>query len=377
MRCIILGSHAKSLQNFRGPLIKRLLEQEHEVFALAPDYDSKSRLHIWNLGAKPIDCTLTRTKINPLLDVYHTLKLTWQIRQLRPDSILCYFIKPVIFGGIASFLAKVPNRVVMLEGLGYMYTYNISDLGILERILRKMVDFLYKFSLQFQLHVIFLNQDDLDEFVGYGLVDHAKAVKLGGIGVDLDEWGSVANRPDPKVVTFTFVGRLLREKGVMEFLEAARVIKASYPEVRFILLGDVDENPGSLSAVNIVNDVNAGVIEWPGHVEIKDWLKVTSVFVLPSYREGVPRSTQEAMAMGLPVITTDVPGCRDTVVEGVNGYVIPAKDPHALAGAMQKFIDNPSTIKSMGVESRRLATQHFDECKINDRLIEILIDKCN
>ena len=375
MNIVILTSFAKSLYNFRGPLIKSLVEQGHEVFALAPDYDEQSRLLIWNLGAKPIDCKLTRAKINPIKDFFHTLMLARQIRYLKPDSILCYSIKPVIFGGLAAFLARVPNRLAMIEGLGYLYTYETSELGIIRRSIRKIVDFLYKLALHFQHKVIFLNQDDVNEFVRYGLVDFDKTVMLGGIGVDLDEWNVEAKSSRSGSLTFTFVGRLLKEKGVIEYLDAAKIIKDSYPNVRFILLGDKDENPGSLSTDLVMEYVDSGIVHWPGQVDVKGWLKMTSVFVLPSYREGVPRSTQEAMAMGLPVITTDVPGCRDTVIDGVNGFIVPAKDSAALAEAMQKIINNPKMIKSMGQASRNIAVTKFDIHKINKILISLLHDK--
>jgi glycosyltransferase involved in cell wall biosynthesis len=375
MRFVILSSNARSIFNFRGHLIKRLVDNGHDVIALAPDYDAQSRLLLWNIGAKPVDCDLTRASINPFLDLIHTLKLAWQIWRIKPDSILCYSIKPVIFGGIAAFLARVPNRVMMIEGLGYIYTYDTSELGIMRRMLRKGVDLLYKLSLSLQQKVIFLNQDDINDFVGEGLVDPHKAVKLGGIGVDLEEWALDKQKKPSEVMTFTFVGRLLKEKGVHEFIKAAELVKTSHPEIRFLMLGDIDQNPGSLSEGDLIYSVQSGLIEWPGHVDIKGWLSGTSVFVLPSYREGVPRSTQEAMAMGLPVITTDVPGCRETVVDGINGFLVAPRDHVALAKAMEKFIEAPSLINKMGKESRRIALESFDVNRINDRLIAIMMDK--
>jgi glycosyltransferase involved in cell wall biosynthesis len=375
MRFVILSSNAKSIFNFRGHLIKRLVDNGYDVIALAPDYNAQSRLLLWNIGAKPVDCYLTRASINPFHDLIHTLKLAWQIWRIKPDSILCYSIKPVIFGGLAAFLARVPNRVMMIEGLGYIYTYDTSELGIMRRVLRKGVNLLYKLSLSLQQKVIFLNQDDINDFVGEGLVDPHKTVKLGGIGVDLEEWTIDKGSWPPEVITFTFVGRLLKEKGVYEFIKAAELVKTSHPEVRFLMLGDIDQNPGSLSEGDLIYSVQSGLIEWPGYVDIKGWLSSTSVFVLPSYREGVPRSTQEAMAMGLPVITTDVPGCRETVVDGINGFLVAPRDYVALTKAMEKFIEAPSLINKMGKESRRIALESFDVNRINDRLTGIIMDK--
>ncbi len=192
----------------------------------------------------------------------------------------------------------------------------------------------------------------------------------GGIGVDLDEW-----LPAPAVttpVTFLLVARLLREKGIAEYADAAKLVKTLHPETRFILLGGLDPNPGGLSQSEVQAWVKEGLLEWPGHVVVKPWLAQTSVFVLPSYREGVPRSTQEAMAMGRAVITTDVPGCRETVISGTNGYLVPVRDAATLAEAMMQFIKNPNLIESMGRESRRMAEERFDVHKINARLLEIL-----
>ena len=191
----------------------------------------------------------------------------------------------------------------------------------------------------------------------------AQVIKLNGIGVDLVEW-----MPAPvaiKSITFLLVARLLREKGILEYAAAARIVKSKYPDTRFILLGGVDPNPGSLNTHEVSQWVNDGLLEWPGHVAVKPWLAQTSVFVLPSYREGVPRSTQEAMAMGRAVITTDVPGCRDTVVEGVNGFLVPVRDAAALADAMMRFIKQPELIETMGKASRALAVERFDVHKVN------------
>jgi len=165
---------------------------------------------------------------------------------------------------------------------------------------------------------------------------------------------------------------MLREKGVFEFLEAARSIKARHPAVRFYILGGVDANPGAVCAADMQPWLQDGTVEWPGQVDVKPWLLQTSVFVLPSYREGVPRSTQEAMALGRPVITTDVPGCRETVVEGVNGLLVPPRDVQALVHAMEKFIATPALIESMGVASRQLAEERFDVRQTNKKMLDIL-----
>ena len=168
------------------------------------------------------------------------------------------------------------------------------------------------------------------------------------------------------------IARLLREKGIFEYVEAARAVKCQYPQARFILLGGLDPNPGALSREKAQSWVDERVVEWPGHVAVRPWLEQASVYVLPSYREGVPRSTQEALAMARPVITTDVPGCRETVIEGDNGFLVPVRDTKALAAKMVTFIENPTLIARMGKRSRELAEKRFDVHKINAELVRII-----
>ena len=170
--------------------------------------------------------------------------------------------------------------------------------------------------------------------------------------------------------------RLLKEKGINEFIAAAKIVKSSYPDVVFTVLGGLDEgNLGALQASDVDALVNSGVIDYPGQVsDVAARIAQASVFVLPSYREGVPRSTQEAMAIGRPVITTDVPGCRETVVDGVNGFLIQPWNPQALAEKMIYFIEHPEHIEVRGLESYRMAQEKFDAHKVNQRLIAMLLN---
>jgi glycosyltransferase involved in cell wall biosynthesis len=165
---------------------------------------------------------------------------------------------------------------------------------------------------------------------------------------------------------------LLREKGVLEYVAAARAIKARYTNVRFLLLGGLDENPGAIDRAQVQTWVDEGVVEWPGHVPMKTWLAQTHVYVLPSYREGVPRSTQEALALGRAVITTNAPGCRETVVPGENGYIVPVRDVSALIKAMARFVETPSLINSMGKASRKLAETRFDVRQVNKQMMQAM-----
>jgi glycosyltransferase involved in cell wall biosynthesis len=323
------------------------------------------------LGAEPIDCSLSRTGLNPAADFRDMLRLTLLLRQLKADATLGYFVKPVIYGTLAAWLAGIPRRFALVAGLGYVFTsQEDAQEDARRQSLRYFVSRLYRFALARANVVFFQNENDLEEFVGMGLVDPSRARNTYGTGVDLDEWS-----PAPPVtapITFALAARLLRDKGILEYVEAARRIKAKHPAVRFLLLGGLDSNPTAIDQNDVCAWIREGIIEWPGHVPVKPWLAQASVYVLPSYREGVPRSTQEAMAMARPIITTDAVGCRETVIDGDNGFLVPVRDVDALEDAMQRFIDEPGLIESMGLASRRLAEQRFNVRRVNALMLEAM-----
>jgi len=365
----IIGSQAFALWNFRGPLIREMVRRNLEVYALAPDYDDETLEKVRQLGAKPIEYPLSRTGLNPFRDAWSFLGLTFTLRRIKPDVTFCYTIKPVIYGTLAAWILGVPRRFAMIEGLGYAFTAPGEREEFKRRVVKRIAVLLYKLALRRATKVFFLNPDDLNEFVQKCVVHSEKAFLLGPIGVDLEAFPPVP--PVTAPITFLLAARLLREKGVREFVEAARRIKAKYPNTRFILLGGLDTNPGAISREEVEGWVKEGLIEWPGHVaDVKPYLAQASVFVLPSYREGVPRSIQEAMAMARPIITTDAPGCRETVIPGVNGFLVPVRDVDALVSAMERFINEPELIERMGKESRRIAEERFDVHKINKTLVE-------
>lgn len=366
----IVTTQAFSMVNFRGELIRALVQQGVKVWALAPDYTDQHKQALVQLGAVPVDIPMSRSGLNPLADLLGLWFLyRWFVRQ-RPQVVLNYFMKPLIYGTLAAWLAGVRRRVCMIEGLGFAFTQGQTRPTFKRQILRRIAVGLYGLSLRQAHKIIFLNPDDAAEFQALGLARTSQSYVLGGIGVDLDDWAAKPLALKP--LTFIMVARLLKDKGVIEYVQAARRIKRLYPQVRFLLLGDVDTNPDSLSASTVSDWVQEKLLEWPGHVPVKPWLEQSDVFVLPSYREGVPRSTQEAMAMGRPVITTNVPGCRETVVDGDNGYLIPAQNVDALFEAMQKCIVQADLLPLMGRRSRQIAEDKFNMRVINQTLIYLL-----
>lgn len=352
---------------FRGPLIRDLVAQGVAVYALAPDFDPKLRSKIRALGAEPVDISMDRVGTRAASELRDLWALCTIMRRLRPDATLSYFLKPVIYGGIAAKLAGVPRRFSLIEGLGYQFTTQ-KDEGWPRKLLRTAILLALRVVLRFSDRVFLLNSDDYALLVSKGIVSQNRARNIGGIGVDLEEFQS--SPIPPGIPTFLFVGRFLREKGVYEFVQAAEQLRREGVKARFVLLGAVDVNPGSVSLHDVEEWLRNGIVEWPGWIEdIRPWLAQSTVFVLPSYREGLPRSTQEAMAAGRAVITTDQPGCRETVINGVNGFQVPARDALALADAMKRFISEPELAIEMGQASRRLAEELYDVRKINARVL--------
>jgi glycosyltransferase involved in cell wall biosynthesis len=365
-RVALLGNQAFSILNFRGHLIRELVRRGFEVYALAPDYTDETRRELEDLGARPVDIKMSRTGLNPILDLFALVQLTLTLRELDSRSFLAFAAKPVIYGTIAAWLAGIPNRFAMVEGLGYVFIGN----GAKQRLLRPLVTTLYRLALGRARKVFILNDDDVADFKRWRLIRNDQIERIDGIGLDLDAWPPAPTVADP--VTFLFVGRLIRDKGISEFIEAARRLKRRHPDCRFVVLGNVDANPKSVSEDEARTWVTEGLVEWPGQVKVRPWMEKASVFVLPSYREGLPRSTQEAMAMARPVITTDVPGCRDTVIDSINGFLVPPRDSQAIADAMARFVEHPELIATMGEESRKAAEARFDVHKINDRILSIM-----
>ena len=373
VRLGLITSQAYSLHNFRGPLIRDCVSRGVSVFALAPDYDDASRDAVGALGAEPVDFRLDRTAIRPFRDARDLFALVRLLRSLKLDATLSYFIKPAIYGTLAARLARVPRPYAMVEGAGYVYSdEDERRTPLRRRLLRTLVTGLYRVGLAGADSVFFLNDDDIKLFVARRMVRMQQAVLLGGIGVELDHF-----RPAPSVlypVTFILVGRLLAQKGVHEFVAAARIVRRVHPAVRFIMVGSPDLNPGSIAEADLRRWHADGVIEWQAHTsDVRPWLARASVFVLPSwYREGVPRSIQEAMAMARPVVTTDMPGCRDTIEPGISGFLVPPRDAETLARALVRFVESPQLIAEMGASARKRAEVMFDVRRANGLLLRTM-----
>ena len=374
MKIIIIGTVASSFLGFRADLIKSLLEKKHTVYAFTSEYSKEQLSLIESLGVIPVTYKSNRGGLNPFVDIKETYELSEKIKAIAPDLVFSYFSKPVIFGTLAAKLAKVPRVIGMLEGLGYTFTDQPEGLSKKTQLIKSVQILLYKIALPQLDKLIFLNPDDPKDLLERYSIKVKKIEILGGIGLNLDEYPYEPIEIIKLPIKFIFIGRLLKEKGIYDFIAAVRKVKQRYPETQFTVLGKIDSaNLGALKQSELDELMSLNIINYPGRVDnVQEWVADSHVFVLPSYREGVPRSTQEAMAIGRAVITTDVPGCRETVIDGVNGFLVEKWNPQALAEKMIYFIENPEDIKKMGYESYKIAQEKFDADKVNKRLINML-----
>lgn len=367
MKVIIIGASPRSLVNFRGELIKTLAIS-HDVIALAGGATADEISTIESLGVRYIDVPVKRTSMNPFTDL-KTMRFYRSIfEQEQPDYVLSYTIKPIIWGGIALRTLPGARFTALITGLGYAF----EGQGFKRGVLRWIVSKLYKLSLKRANQVVFQNSDDLNYFVERGLTSRNKTYVVPGSGVPLAHF---EHRVLPKAeLTFLMVARLLKEKGVFEFVDAACQVKKQFPNVRFQLLGGLDPSPDGINQ-NVVDDwVAQGCIEYLGETkDVRPYFAQSHVFVLPSfYREGLPRTILEAMATGRAILTTDNVGCREPIVEGENGWLVPVRDSKALAEKMMWFIDHPEQVESMGLASRKMAEDKFDVFKVNAQMLEIM-----
>ena len=360
-RVMVVGGHADSLIHFRGPLLRQLVAEGHDVTACAPDAGADVRRELAALGIAYRHVPIQRAGMNPMRDVGTVRALTALYREVQPDLVLTYTIKPVIYGSLAARLSRVPRICSLITGLGYSF----GTATLRQRALNPVVQSLFRFALAHNEVVFFQNPDDLRQFVDAGLASDRQAVLVNGSGVDLEHF-RVAPLPEG-TPTFLLTTRLLWEKGVGEYVEAARTLKAKYPTARFRLLGPLDPNPAAVSRAQLDAWSAEGVIEYLGSTnDVRPAIADTSVFVLPSaYREGTPRSILEAMAMGRAIITTDAPGCRETVRGDENGFLVPVSDSIALASAMERFLRDPGLVAPMGVRSRAIAEEKYDVHLVN------------
>lgn len=375
MKFLIISSFLPSVLNFRGKLLEAIHQQGYEIHIIVPDLTSFPTEHkkLLNLGYYVHEVSMQRTGTNPRSDLKTLLSIYTLIKKIKPDYVLSYTIKPVIYGTLAAWLAKVPNRYALITGLGYAFQ-NVETQSK-RSIFQQLVHGLYQQALSRSHKAFFQNPDDLKLFQDLKLLNaQIPTVVVNGSGVNVADF-NVLPLPvtaDQKIkISFLLIARLLIDKGVREYAEAAKIIKHKYPHVEFNLVGWIDENPSAIGQSELDQWIAGNTLKYWGKLsDVRPAIAESSVYVLPSYREGTPRTVLEAMAMGRAIITTDAPGCRETVIPGENGFLVEVKSVSSLVNAMQELINNPALIEQMGQRSREIALHKYDVHQVSRNMIQ-------
>ncbi len=367
----IVCSLTSSLVNFRFDLIKRMVESGHEVVALGPENDGRTIEKLREIGVRFARFPMERVSLNPLRDLQTCLALYRHFRRERPEIVFSYTMKPVIYASIMARLTRVPHCYALISGFGYVFTDRAS-LSWRERWLKGLSKQLYRLALRSVDRTIVYNEADRRTLLDAAFIDDPSTLALvPGSGVNLDHFTPSTASTEP--VTFLMIARLLKDKGLYEYVAAARRLKTTHPEVLVQLLGPIDPNPSSVTEADVDAWVQEGVIDYLGATDdVRPYLRDCSVYVLPSYREGLSRTILEAMASGRPVITSDAPGCADAIDPEETGLIVPVRDVEALHAAMVRFADAPSMIGRMGERARRVVEERFDVQAVNDRLMSLI-----
>tara|TARA_B100000767_G_C19710001_1_gene512346 strand:- start:207 stop:1331 length:1125 start_codon:yes stop_codon:yes gene_type:complete len=368
---LIFSSHAPSLINFRLPLIKELLRKGNKVSVATTKYKFVDNLknQLIDLGVNIIIFSVSRSGLNILQEYKSYREMRTVIQNCKPDIVIAYNSKPVIYVGI--ILKNFPKITYcpLITGLGYVFT---TDNIFTRIILKYLVIKLYKEALKSAAKVIFQNKDDASLFSKLKIIKNNNLTRVvNGTGVDLNAY-PFSNLPSKPI--FLMISRLLVDKGVREYVQAAQIVRSRIPNVTFQLAGYLDENPASISFKELQSWIKQGDIQYLGEIESVQYiLKSCRFYVLPSYREGTPRSTLEALSTGRPVITTDVPGCRETVIHKKNGLLVPPKNSEELAKAMIALLEEKDeTIQAMAKESYLIAKNKYQIEKVNKSILSII-----
>jgi glycosyltransferase involved in cell wall biosynthesis len=364
MKLVLVSPKNNTAYNFRGDLIKEIINNGYDVIVTGPDYKEVDK--ITDLGAKFKLLPSKNNNIKPFQDILYFFRLYRLFIKEKPDIVLSYTIKPVIFGSIAAKMAKIKNVNAMITGIGYVFLSK----SIKSFLLKFLVTSLYKTALKSISNVIFQNSDDMNFFINKRMVINDVCKVVNGSGVNLDFF-----RPThlPKKISFLMVSRILFNKGIKEYIEASKIIKTIHPNVTFNLLGEIERNNDSFDYSLLKPFIEDEIIDYFTYSnDVRHYYENCSIFVLPSYGEGLPRSILEAMAMNRPIITTDVPGCRETVINNVNGFLVKPKNVLSLVDAMMKYIENPHLIERHGYESLKYCRLKFDVKNVNIQMLNYL-----
>ncbi|AKH42855.1 glycosyltransferase involved in cell wall biosynthesis [Altererythrobacter atlanticus] len=375
MKILVHSSLAYSLVNFRGALLAALVAEGHDVIATAPDRDDDIEAKLAAMDVKFEQIPMARASLSPFKDLQTLWAYVRMMRRHKPDVVISYTQKPIIYGGLATRLAGKARYYVIMSGLGFIF----SEASDARTGLRKLVSRMYREAIRKARTVFVFNSDDRSEMLRHGIVSgEQRVVQVPGSGVDTRRFLARPIRQDPPVVLM--IARLMRDKGVKEFVEAAKIVKQRIPAARFQILGRLEEdNPTGISKDELAQWCSEGVIELlPETRDVRPYLEEATIFSLPSYyREGLPRTILEALSSGRPVVTTDLPGCRDAINHRQNGLLVPPRDPQALADAVLEMLADPARLEAMSVAARDLAERKYDVRRVNEALIDVMCLKAS
>jgi len=370
---VLIANTGFAMYNFRLPLIREMLKRGWHVIVIANDEDDYCTL-FKNEGVEFIDIRIDHKGMNPWRDLSFLYKCSKALRRIRPSLVHNFTIKPVIYGSLAAKSAGAPAIINTITGLGYVFEKG----GIIEKVSKA----LYRLSLSGKCKVIFQNEGNRQYFIASRLAKASNSYLVPGSGVDTEKVrpSDEGNSEKPSRIVFAMVSRMLWSKGVKEFVEAAESFRKKRDNVEFIMVGGhsgggARGNPEAVPEEWLTSKTEEGIIKWYGrvsHGEALQHMQKATVIVLPSfYPEGVPKSLLEAAAMAKPIITSDAPGCREVVVDGKSGFLVPARNAKALEQAMAQFVDDPSIIGEMGAAGRRRATEEYDVKNIIQATIDV------
>ncbi len=364
LRVALVCNTAWAIYTYRRGLVRALTDAGAQVTVIAPRDRTFEPLAA--MGCRCVELPVASKGTNPLDDLRTLLALYRHYRALKPDVVFHYTIKPNIYGSIAAWLARTPS-VAVTTGLGYVFIQKSRAAQVAKR--------LYRFAFRFPREVWFLNRDDEAAFKEGNLLAHPERARLlHGEGVDLEDF-PFTPLPEREAFAFVLIGRLLWDKGVGEYVEAARTLRVRYPHARFRLLGPVGvDNPSAISRDEVAAWEREGVIEYLGETaDVRPYIADADCVVLPSYREGVPRTLMEASAMGRPIVATNVPGCREVVADGVNGLLCEARDTASLGASLARMLDLDGAARAaMAERGRKKIEKEFDERVVVQRYRELI-----
>lgn len=366
MKIAVLSSHTPSLFWFRMDMMKEFLSRGHQVFAIGNESEGlwKEKFADNGIIYKSID--VQRNGVNPANDLKTLGSIKKVLKEIMPEKIFTYQAKTVIYGGIAANRLGITEVYPLIAGMGSVFLKDDAK----TKAIRKVLINEYRLGMKRCPVVFFQNKDDESIFRKNKIIDKQKVVRINGSGVNIERFHVT---PQPERFAFLCISRLIKDKGIYEYLEASRIVKKKYPNARFLLVGPFDSNPSAITKEELQEFVDDGTIEYFGEQEdVTPYLSMSNVYVLPSYREGMPKTNLEAMACGRAVITTNVPGCKETVVEGKNGFLIPSKDVDALAEKMEYFIKHPDIAETMGLAGRKMVEDIFDVRKVNKEICDAM-----